>query len=55
MSDDFWERDYVVQHLEACPEDREWLEGLSTCGLEQLQDLIICIRAIDTIKMSPIY
>jgi hypothetical protein len=26
MSDNFWERDYVIQHLQACPDDHEWLE-----------------------------
>ena len=55
MSNNFWERDYVIDHLQTCPEDRYWLEQLSTRTLGELQDLIICIRAIDTIKMSPTY
>jgi hypothetical protein len=55
MSNNFWDRDYVVEHLQRCPNDREWLEGLSTLDIVQLQDLIICVRAIDTIQISPIY
>ena len=27
MSDNFWERDYVIEHLRVCPNDHEWLES----------------------------
>jgi hypothetical protein len=37
MPDDFWQRDYVVEHLKNCPNDHEFLERLAktfytTCG-----------------------
>ena len=45
MSNNFWERDYVVQHLEAYPEDRYWLEQLSTRTLDELQDVVMFVRS----------
>jgi hypothetical protein len=45
MSDNFWERDYVIEHLEAYPEDREWLEQLSTRTLDELRDVVMFVRS----------
>ena len=28
MSDNFWERDYVIEHLRVCPGDYEFLQAL---------------------------
>ncbi len=30
MSDNFWDRDYVIEHLRVCPNDYEFLERLES-------------------------
>lgn len=40
MSDNFWERDYVIEHLRVCPDDREFLESLRTLGDDVYSDVV---------------
>jgi hypothetical protein len=40
MSDNFWERDYVIEHLRVCPGDYEFLESLRTLGDDVYSDIV---------------
>jgi hypothetical protein len=47
MSDNFWDRDYVIEHLRVNPNDRAFLESLRTLGDDVTPKDVIFDHVVD--------